>query len=320
MGVFCACAQTQTNGNTGTSNAALQLKRPSCYYFVPTFADDGTKNVILSTDFDANGKLPALFIEEKLNHADPSKRWYPVPNLRTTTNERADPETQSFDGGQNAVITAEGVRTVNATVIDANAKYKNNLDRLSCKYRLSFFEIDECGSMGGEESANDSTIFEPHPIARKNFYTKLVKAQGTDAQTLMLMFEYDQKSEDGKECIIPASAIDAELCDEEGLLNLLVGYSAIANAAFTATLKLEYGGFGGNIAQTGLVAADFVLKDLTAGVDIAITSVTESPDGTYAFVTAAMTAGNTMQLQIADDGTKYTKPFEIQSKTFTAVA
>lgn len=318
MGVFCGCAQTDTNGNTGTSSAALQLKRPSCYYFTPTYADDGTKNVISAGNF-VNGVLPDSFIQSKINAVDPSKRWYPVPNIRTTTNERATPEQQSFDGGQNNIITTEGIRTVAATVISQPAKYKKQLDKLSC-YNLSFFEIDECGAMGGESATNDSSIFEPHPIAKKTFYTLLVKASGSDSQTLSITFEYDSKSDDANECIIPANSLGSDLCEQDGLLNLLVDYSNITNTGFAASLKLEYGGFGGNVPQTGLVAADFKLTDNTTGLDVAITSVTESPKGTYTFVTDAMTATNIMQLHIADDGTKYVKEgFELQGKTFEAV-
>jgi len=319
MGVFCACGGDNTNGNTGKSVSALQLKRPSCYIFMATTANDGTKNTILESDF-SNGVLPELFIQQKINHIDPSKRWYIVQDLRSVTNERADPERQSFDGGQNTVITAEGLRTVLATVVDANARYKKNLDRLACKYPLSFFEVDECGSLGGTENPKDSTIFEPHAIAKKTFYAKLMKAQGSDSQTLQISFEYSDVEDDADEDIIPSNSLGVDLCKEDSLLNLLVSYSGIANTAFTATLNLEYGGFP-SIVQSGLLVADFKLLDTVTGLPVSLTSVTESPKGTYAFVSDAMTAGNAMQLQIADDGTKYIKEgFEVQTKTFDAVA
>lgn len=321
MGGFCECASI-TNGNTGTSNAALQLKRPNCYYFTPKKANDGTNNVILSTDF-VDGVLPAAFIEGKINHIDPSKRWYPVPDIVVNTNERAAPEQQTFDGGRNSQNTAEGLRAVSIEVVDKNAKYKKNLDRLLCKYpELAFFEIDECGNVGGEEDAIDSTIFKPHPIAKRTFYTNLTKAQGTTPQTLVITFEYDQISSDANECIIPASALGLNLCEQEGLLNLLVDYSSITNTTFTAALTLEYGGFkGGGVAQTDLLVGDFKLTDTTTGLPVALVSVTEAPGGTYAFTSDAMVATNKMQLQIADNGTSYTKKgFEVVTETFDAVA
>ena len=262
MGVFCACSTDGINGNTGTSNAILQLKRPECYYLVAKFADDGTKNVINASDFVA-GVLPASFITEKINHIDPSKRWYPLPELRSVTNERADPESQSFDGGQNSQITADGLRTVSALVLGVNAKYKKNLDRLSCDYGLAFFEVDECGALGGEENATKATIFEPHPIGKKTFYTKLMKASGSDAQTLSVTFEYDSRADDANECIIPASALGLDLCDQNGLLNLLATISAESTTGFTAVLRLEYAGFPNGKAQTGLLPADFTLFNET---------------------------------------------------------
>ena len=321
MAVFCGCAQTTTNGNTGTSSADLQLGRASSLIFVPRTADDGTKNVILASDF-VNGVLPSEFILNKINAVDPSKRWYPWHNIVSSTNERASPVNTTFDDGQNSQDSAEGLRTASFQSVDQSAKYKKNLDRLKCKYPdLSFFEIDDCGTLGGETNKTNVEILEPHPIARKRFYVNLTKAQGSTPQTLFVGFEYDTKSDDARECLVPSGAMELDLSEEEGLLNLLVTYSAITNTTFTAILALEYGGFGGNVVQSGLVAADFKLSDVTAGVDIAITSVTESPKGTYAFVTAAMTATNKMQLQIDDDGTKYVKEgFEVQGLTFEAVA
>ena len=319
MSVFCACATSGANGNTGTSNAALQLKRAECYYLVPKVADDSTKNVILSTDL-VNGVLPETFIKEKINNIDPSKRWYPLPQLRSITNERATPETQTFDGGQNSQITAEGLRTVSTLVLGVNAKYKKNLDKLACLYDLAFFEIDECGAMGGEENAKDETIFEPHPIGDNTFYTNLVKAQGSDGQTLQITFEYDSRSADENECVIPAANIELDLCEENGLLNAIPTFSATTTTSFTATISLEYGGFQNQRTVPGLVAADFLLFNVTDSAAVVITTVTENPanSGIYDFTFPLQDSSDVLQLQQAFTGNKYDKEgFEIVELTTT---
>jgi len=320
MSTFCACKGGETNGNTGTSTAALFLGRAASLIFVPRTATDGTKNVILKSDF-VNGVLPDEFVKNKINASDPSKRWYPVHKIVSSTDEKALPVNNTFDDGRNSQDTAEGIRSATYQVVEP-AKYKANLDGLKCQFPdLAFFEIDDCGTLGGETNKTNVEILEPHPIARRKFYVNLTKAQGSAPQTLFIGFEYDTNSDDARECLVPSSAIELDLKDEDGLLNLLVDYSNITNTGFTASLQLEYGGFGVVIPQNGLIAADFKLTDTATGLDVAITSVTESPKGTYTFVTDPMTATNRMQLQIADNGTKYVKDgFEVQGKTFEAVA
>ena len=57
-------------------------------------------------------------------------------------------------------------------------------------------------------------------------------------------------------------------------------------------------------AQTfkGAVLADFDLYNDTATASVVITSVTESPDGTYTFVIPAQTSADSMTLNLQKDG------------------
>ncbi len=317
MSVFCACTDTGANGNTGKSSASLQLKRASLYFLMYRFADDGTKNVINASDF-INGVLPDTYIQEKINHIDPSKRWYPVIDLRAVTDVRAEPNTQSFDGGQNNIITSEGLRVINATVIDANAKYKKNLDKLACN-QLAYFMIDECGALGGETAKSDETILEPHPIAKKTFYVNLTRAQGTDGQTLLIQWEVDQISQDANECIAPAGSVETDLLEVNGLLNLIATVSSISITGFTVALALEYGGFASKKAVSGLVAADFTIFNLTTDSAVVISTFTEtSTAGTYDVTFAAQTAADVLELRQAFTGNKYDKEgFELDVPTIT---
>lgn len=312
MSLFCGCGNSGKNANTGASKSILHLKRPALYILVQKFADDGTKNVINASDF-VNGQLPAAFINGKLNHVDPSKRWYPVKDLRGVTNVREAPNVQGFDAGQNNIITSEGLRTVNATTISGNARYKNNLDKLACE-GLAFFEVDECGAIGGELEKSNEQILLPHPIAKRTFYTNLVKAQGTDGQTLAIQFEYDQISADARESIIPDNHIESDALDMEGLLNLIPAFSNITTTGFTLELFLEYGGFESAQKQTGLVAADFTLQNITTDAAVSIDTMTEtSTKGVYEVTFAAQTSADVLELRQAFTGDKYDKEgFELE--------
>lgn len=306
MAIFCACGGDGKSGNTGVSDSSLQLKRPSLLVFVRTFADDGTKNVINASDF-VNGVLPSSFIEDKINAVDESKRWFVVPDILANTNVRADPNTQTFDAGKNTIITSEGLRDFTATQESGNAKYKDNLDKLACK-KISFFEIDECGSLGGELSVSNKEVFEPHPIAKRTFYVNLVKAQAGDGQTLSIQFQYSQLSNDGRECIIPDGSIEGNALELEGLLNLIPEYSNVTTTGFTVDLSLEYGGFTSMEKVTGLVAADFTLYNVTQDAAVTIDSFTPtSNEGVYDVTFAAQAASDVIELRQASTAGVYDK-------------
>jgi len=319
MSVFCACAADSVNGNTGLSNAALSFGRLDCLYLVPTKADDGTKNTILASDF-VNGVLPASYINEKLNHINPSKRWYPVKDLRSVTNERATPETQTFDGGQNSVITAKGLRTFVGFIPNVGAKYLKNLERIACQFGLSVFEIDECGALAGQVSPTESTVLTPKPIASRTFNADLKKAQATDSGGIDIQYEYKSSMKDSNECIVPAGALGLDLCDQEGLLNLLATISNESTTGFTAALRLEYGGFPTGFPQTGLLPADFTIFNETTQLAVVILTAPEVPagSGSYDFTFAGQTAADVLTLKQAFTSDKYDKEgFELVEPSIT---
>lgn len=321
MSVFCGCVTTGANGNTGRSNAELEQAQSYGYFLFNRFDDEGNQNMILDTDF-VNGVLPADYINQKINEADASKRWYPLQDFKATTNERADPNTETPTGGNNQ-ITDLGVRALTAQIWGVSPKYKRNLDKLACK-ELVVIYIDDCGSLWGKVTESAPTQFKGFRVANKTFEARWIPAVEGVVAKIQINFEIDQVEKDGDLCGIPASALGTDLLDVQGLLNAKPTISSISTTGFVAQIDLEYGGFTKEKGVTGLLAADFLLYNNTSDAAVTITTVTESTstEGQYTFVIPAQTSADNLTLSgsIVSGGDldgSYTKQgFEIVATSF----
>ena len=319
MSNFCGCVGNG-NGNTGYVNKeGVLFKKTLAGYLMYTEDDDGNLNCINESDF-VDGKLPASFIEGKLRNADPSKRWYPITKLEQVTSVRGDRALSTAETGVNQRTTAVGVRPFSAMVEYGGAVFMRNLNRFTCD-QLSVFKVDLCGTLSGEVKRDDTTKLLPWQIAFGNWYPNMIWAEGDEKGMGNIQFEFDSSIDDLNEELVPAEYIELDLTAQNGLRNVTQSFSNIANTGFTVDLALEYGAFGQKCPQTGLVLADFVLYDVTADAPVAITGVTPtSVKGQYNITSAAMTAGNAMELRQAETTGVYDKPFEFIIEQFTAVA
>ena len=96
-----------------------------------------------------------------------------------------------------------------------------------------------------------------------------------------------------------------------GILDVNAVYSSISTTGFVMATTSDYGDVKTPLVVKGLLLADFSLYNNTAAASVVITSVTESPDGTYTFVIPAQTSADVMTLTISADG------FELQDTTIT---
>jgi hypothetical protein len=106
---------------------------------------------------------------------------------------------------------------------------------------------------------------------------------------------------------ITTTGFEAVLFNEYGLrksLNICVAYSSISTTGFEAVLFNEYG-LRKSLKDVGLVIGDFSLYNDTTAASVTITSVTESPDGTYTFVIPLQTSADSMTLTPSKDGRDY---------------
>lgn len=269
---FCNCGGST---NTGLPINFKPFKRVVQQYFVRMFADDGSANTILDTDV-----IDQAFIDAKIANADESKRWYPLGEFKTLTDERGDPITESFEDGSSEIAT-QGIRVFSGLLLNLPAKYKSKVEAFRCN-SFGVFEIDICGSLRGSSNKAE-TILSPIEVNEKSLEARLIKATATISQKIQVSYEYSQLENDENLLMIPSELITGNTIKAEGLLDVIGSSSNTSTTGFTVTQTVEYSKFGEKIPSEGFVIGDYTLLDKD-GVAIVITSVTEGLDGVYAFI------------------------------------
>jgi hypothetical protein len=286
---FCDC--TGTLANTGTPSTKRTIADGAKLFLVNMVADDGTKNGI-----DSGDVINQAYIDALVQNTDKSKRWYPVGKFTNVTDERADPTTESFDDGTTA-ITQQGVRTFTGWLLGLDAAYISKLRSFSCQ-RFGLYTVDECGNLVGSIS-KDGTKLYPIEVNDQSWEPRLIKTSNTAIGKIQLSFNFSQLENDSKLRMIKEDemADDVDLLDTDGLLSAkAVLNGAATTTGFTVDLTVDYSGFLNPVKVTGRLLAGFTAYNVTQATSITLTSATEAPEGTYAIVMPAQTAGDVIRL------------------------
>lgn len=286
---FCACGGSIRG--TGKPSKQNIINGGVILIAVPVKADDGTFNEILASD-----TIDESFVQGKINEADPSKRWYPVGTFRNEEDTRADPVTESFNDGS-SVVTQQGVRTFVGWLVNFSPVYLKALGSLRCQ-TFGVFMVDPCGNIIGKITQSGNAL-RPVKVNNGSWEPRYVKGTPTVSAKIQLSFEFDQTENDKNLRLIPATEIGINMLDVEGLLPLKVENVTDTSATtLTFDLLVDYDQFL-NGTKEPVVAwelADFSIRNKTTNSVVTITSVTESPEGTYVFVISPQTLGDVVEV------------------------
>lgn len=294
-----ACACNVGFGNTGKANCEPIQDVTAKLIFVRTFADDGTKNAI-----PVGTVVDDAFIEARINEVDVSKRWYPSRRLVAVEDVRGDNATESIDGVD--YITDKGQRTFVGFSPKTDAVYLGKISQGECG-QFSVFIVDKSNRIIGEESEDGLNLY-PVAIEEGTYYTRLVKTTQSTVQKTEIGFTFSILSNDEDLRLTQATG---DLLGSTGLLDVNATNSGESTVGFVSALALDYGYFGSEIPVVGWVLADFELYNVTQDVAVVITSVTETPDGTYTFVIPAQTAADELTLKGVKTGFELTSTIQI---------
>lgn len=288
MSNFCAC--NGTLNNTGIPSKQRAIQSGVRLFVVQMKADDGTENGIAPDDVIDQAYLDAL-----INHADQSKRWYPIGTFQNQEDVRGDAITETFSDGSSA-ITQQGIRAYTGWLINYAAKYVENLASFRC-VDFGVFIADSCGAIIGSIK-RDESILKPVRVNAASWNPTYVKGTPAVSAKLSLGFEFSQLERDEYLRVISETEITADVLNAEGLLEVNGTASSIITTGFDLDLKVDFDEFldASKTVVPGWVLADFVLFNETTGLPIVITSVTEGPDGTYAFVITAQSSADVLTL------------------------
>lgn len=299
---------TQAIGNTGISSGAKIGKKVVKGFLVQTFADDGTRNELDGTGGDYTLTSAALLA--LTCHADPSKRWYPLPKFYDVELPKGDNVLDTAGDGTNFLVQ-EGVRSFSAMHKAQDASLLKALDSIECAGSAdwSIFLVDTCEQVFVEEvEANKGR---PLRISQDTFNAIYNFATDTTVNNIMITYDFDKFIKDSRLRLVAVDE-DADILRSTGLITVRVAYSAISTTGFTATMNFDFGNLGALQAYEGAVITDFALNEIapTPGV-VTISTVTETSAGVYDFTFPAESTNDVLELTSSAAG--LAKKFEVEA-------
>lgn len=282
MSDSCLCGQGMNN--TGLATCLPAFKKTTGLFLVPLFANDGTRNSIdMSTAIDLTAKL---------QHADKSKRFYPIQDLKDVELPVADTKFKTYKDGTKRKL-ADGVRSFKATMPEASSVLIGKLQGVSCeKFGVFLFDID--GQLRG---LKDGTLLYPVEIGGFNAIFK--DATDDEVNEGMIEFDFDILLKISKFWILSSTDLNVNPNEVSGLVDANLTVGAITSTGVSISVNSD---FGSGVATTmtapivGLLLADWSLTRTDTNADVPLTSVTEGADGVYALVYSAIT-GATVPLR-----------------------
>jgi len=292
-----ACKCDVSLGNTGLPNCQPIANVAKKIYYFQQFADDGSRNGV-----DTSVTLDQAYLDARINEADGSKRWYPLPEMENVTNVRAESAFEEAPSGTKAFIK-KGVKSFFGEMWKQSPQFVGKVDGARC-VDIAVLIIDADGNVIGSCDDGGTTLY-GIKVDKNSWEAALVDATDTTVQKVTLGFDFAQSEKDENLMMVTSDEYTADFSGAKGLLDITAVYSSATTTGFTATLSSIYGSKVTKIKDTGLLIGDFTLFNVTTASSITITSVTESADGVYDFIIPAQSGGDELRLTPSKDGRDY---------------
>ena len=288
--------------NTGLPNCAPIFSVTKKLILVPTYKADGTKNFI-----DLTATLDPAYLTAAINDADTAERWFPLPYFENVTSDRAESSFEDAPSGRKAFIK-QGTRTMTGEIWgkDALPQLVGQINDARC-VNLSAYVVDLNGAILGIGSADADTILYPIKLDAQSVDAVYTFATDSTTTKLTVTLSWDDSEKD-KDLYMIQDTIDFtfDALDTNGLLDVKGVHSSPSVTGFVTEMNYIYGSLKSLVPDTGLLVGDFSLYNNTSAASVTITSVTESPDGTYTFVIPTQTSADVKVLTPSKDGRSYT--------------
>jgi hypothetical protein len=255
---------------------------------VPKYGSSGSLNVI-----DLSVTLNQAFFDGKVNAANPLDRWYPLPRLKNPSSERGEAVYVDYDDLTKDFVH-QGVRPFSFLLPNQEPALLGKLEAWRCS-EFSFFIVDKNRSLIG--MVTSAGQLRPISVDNNSFTPLYAFPKATDVPTIAISFNFDTDEQDADIRMIIASEIPTvNLLTLKGLVDVNAKYSNITTTGFKAALTLDFGSALNPKTVGGLLIGDFALFNVNTSLAVTISTMTENPDGTYAFTFAAQTSGHKLRL------------------------
>lgn len=298
MAIVCDCDDSSLQ-NTGLPNCVPKFGVTKKIIMVPLYANDGTANFI-----DLTATLDAAYFNAFINHADSSKRWYPIPGeIKNVESTKSENITEGFNDGSKQFV-AEGIRSFKAIFPGLNQITAGQLKASRCS-QFGIYEIDNASSLLGYTNNETGKLY-PITVDENTWAPVWNKITDTTVEKVTLNFEFPSSMLDEYLSILPSSDITGiNLLNVNGLIDVeSTNVSCIAGGSTTVWIVKLFTKYGTKVK--GLVAADFAVYNVTDSAAKTISSVSEST-GTYTItISSVETVTDVLRLTPTKTGYDFT--------------
>lgn len=276
--VGCECSGDPSN--TGISGQQLFGVTVSKYVFLDVAAD-GTRNGI-----DLNAADLGVELLGKINHVDPTKRFYPIHELVNVAPEQADATYWTADDGTRVKLR-DGIKTQNHILIGSSPQFFGKVKSMCGA--MSEMLVDNCGNVQGVKDSKTGTTLYGRRINNLSYNADFMQITNSDPNQIMIQYDYKRIDGDEKLWLIPSSEFGAnDPLDLQGMLDVNITATPLTNTTIQIDTTFDYGNAVALNPWIGALAADIDVKNLTSGTDPVVSTVVADAtvDGRYVITLA----------------------------------
>ena len=290
MAIGCDCNAGLSD--TGRPNCVPLFSVVNNIIQVPLYANDGTANKIDLTSLPTWSNL--------INETDASKRWFPIPTFENVELPKADSQFEESNSGRMAFLR-QGKRSFSGELWadESTTTFLGKLEKGRC-VEFGVYIIDVNGNLIGSKVGTD---LYPIPVDNDSWNPVFNFATDSTVQKIVLSFDLDRLFEESTMYQISSVEGGVDFTTLKGLIDVNLTSSACGQTASTLSATLDYGTAVNAIKAEGLInTADWGIYNNTTTSSVAVSTVTESPAGTYAIGYASQSVSDELVISVARDG------------------
>lgn len=284
MAINDACLCGTGMNNTGLVTCIKGFKKTTGFLIVPILANDGTRNSIdLSTTIDMTAKV---------QHIDPSKRFYPVNDLKDVELPTAESRFETAKDGSKFKL-ADGIKSFKATIYEAGSMFASKLQGVSCeKYGVYLYDID-----GNLRGVKDGNLL--YPVEIGGWDAIFMDATDDNVSKIQIQFDFDILLKISRYWILSSTDLGVNPNDLLGLVDANITEVSSGATSTVVTITSDYGSGLDALPIVGLVTADFSGYNDTDSASVSVT-VAESTtiDGQYTITYTSQTVADLVTFKV----------------------
>jgi hypothetical protein len=248
MANIVGCACDGSTKNTGYLGQKLFNIKTSIF-IVPILAADGTRNFLDLTAQDLGAELLG-----KVNNADPTKRFYPLHEIKNFVPEQEDTQFATTNGGENAFLR-KGIKSDTFELWGQSAQLFSKIEDFC--FDFGIVEVDNCGNVRGYKSSATATELYPRPVNAQSYDARYMDAEDANVARIMVNYQFKKIDNQGKLWLVPAFEFGANSPLElKGLVDVVVEATPLTSMTIQLDVKGTFGDALNLIPIQGLVVAN----------------------------------------------------------------